>query len=95
MAKRSYNTFVVVDCGKRKPILVTSSARKANDALSVGKRVEVWNCNKLVERIYNNEKGMMIPYVSAEKEFIRNKQKTAEKTNKMRRGGTWRMAVTT
>lgn len=94
MAKRSYNTFVVMHCYWRKPVLVTSSARKALDALEEGLRVEVWNCNKLVEKIYSNEKDMMIPYVSAEKEYIRNKQKNAEKTNQMRRGGTWRAAVT-
>lgn len=42
----AYNTFVVVDCKKRTPILVTSSARKARGNLSVGYRVEVWSDNK-------------------------------------------------
>lgn len=87
MAKRGYNTFVVMNCKKRTPILVTSSARKANDALKTGTRVEVWNCNQLVEKIYGNEKRMMNPYISAEKEHHRKKQQYAEFQNRKVRVG--------
>lgn len=88
MAKKCYNTFLIMDCKNRSPILVTSSARKANDALKTGTRVEVWNCNQLVEKIYGNEKWMMNPYISAEKEHHAEKQRNAEKRN---RTGIWQM----
>jgi len=76
-----------MDCKNRSPILVTSSARKANDALKTGTRVEVWNCNQLVEKIYGNEKRMMNPYISAEKEHHRKKQQYAEFQNRKVRVG--------
>lgn len=87
MAKRCYNTFLVVNCKNRSPILVTSSARKANEALKTGTRVEVWNCNQLVEKIYGNEKWMMNPYIAAEKEHHRKKQQYAEFQNRNVRVG--------
>lgn len=86
MAKRCYNTFCVVDCRSGKILLVTSSARKARDMLRTGRRIEVWNCNERVDRIYNSmkEKHPMQPYVNAEKEYHRIKQQEA---------GIWRREV--
>ena len=86
MAKTCYNTFVVMDCKKRKPILVTSSARKAHSLLRTGTRIDVWNCNGLVETIRSNEreKMPMQPYINAEREYIGNKQKRREHLNKVR-----------
>lgn len=82
MSKRSYNTFVVVDCKKRKPVLVTSSARKAKDQLRTGIRVEVWNCNCLVETIYAHDGAFIAPYIQAEREFIGKRQRAAEARNR-------------
>ena len=39
------NTFVVVNCSTRKPVITTSSARKAYKELQTGIRIEVWNNN--------------------------------------------------
>ena len=86
MAKHGYNTFVVVDCKSRKIDLVTSSARKANDKLCKGKRVEVWNCNELVERIYSDSKYGMGTYIQAEKDYHAQKQAQREHYNRLRRG---------
>ena len=74
--RQGYNTFVVMDCRLRKPVLVTSSARKARGLLEKGIRVEVWNGNALVERIYaaGKEQNPMRPYVDAEREYIARKQ---------------------
>lgn len=86
MAK--YNTFLVIDCKKRKPILITSSARKANKLLTTGIRVEVWNDNKKVEIIYNSDRkkeNPLSPYIVFEKEYIQKKQAKAEKRNKIRK----------
>ena len=83
-----YNTFVVVDCSRRKIVLVTSSARKANSCLVKGVRVEVWNHNSLVERIYERDKrreaNPLGPYIDSEREYIRRKQKNAEQRNRRR-----------
>ena len=49
MAK--YNTFLIVST-KGKPLLVTSSARKARHELKPGVRVEVWSENK--KKVMNN-----------------------------------------
>ena len=87
MAKKCYNTFLVMDCIKRTPVLVTSSARKSTAELRTGRRVEVWNANKLVERIYAKEKHMMNPYIAAEKEHHRKKQQYAEFQNRKVRVG--------
>lgn len=87
MAKYCYNTFVVADCKSGKNILVTSSARKAADALQKGRRIEVWNVNQKVEVIYNKMPRDPFPmkdYIEAEKEHFRQKQKAAEHRNRMR-----------
>lgn len=86
MAKRVYNTFVVINCKSRAVELVTSSAKKAAKMLCVGRRVDVWNCNEIVERIHakEKEKHPMAPYISAEREYIRQKQKQAEENNRRR-----------
>ena len=86
MAKRVYNTFVVINCKSRAVELVTSSAKKAAKMLCVGRRVDVWNCNEIVERIHakEKEKNPMGPYIMAEREYIRQKQNRAEEENKRR-----------
>ena len=88
MAKRCYNTFVVVDCKNCRIITVTSSARKAASMLSKGIRIEVWNVNEKIEVIYNKmskEKNPMRPYIEAERDYIREKQQKAEIKNRCRR----------
>lgn len=81
----NYNTFVVVDCKARKIVMVTSSARRANFLLTKGIRVEVWNNNKIVEKIYEHdkirEKHPLGPYIQLERDYIRNKQANAERRN--------------
>ena len=81
----NYNTFVVVNCTTRKPVITTSSARKAYKELQTGIRIEVWNNNILVERIYERDKcrerNPMKPYIDMEREYIRKKQKLAEERN--------------
>lgn len=85
----NYNTFLVVDCNTRRPILTTSSARKARKELRTGVRVEVWNNNTLVERIYEADKRKetdpLAPYIEAEREYIRRKQAKAEARNRRRK----------
>lgn len=85
----NYNTFVVVNCNTRKPILTTSSARKANSELTVGVRVEVWNDNTRIEVIHEydkrREKYPLAPYIQQEREYIRMKQERAEQRNKKRK----------
>ena len=85
----NYNTFVVVNCNTRKPVITTSSARKAYKELQTGIRVEVWNNNILIERIYESDKrreeNPMKPYIEIEKEYIRKKQAMATLRNKRRK----------
>ena len=83
----NYNTFLVVDCNTRRPILNTSSARKAYKELKTGIRIEVWNNNILVERIYEADRANnpMSAYIRAEREYIGRKQAKAELRNKRRR----------
>ena len=81
----NYNTFVAVNTKTRKPVLVTSSARKVAKLLMPGIRIEVWNENKLVETLYTRVGSALQCYIAQEKEYIRNKQAMAEKRNKKRR----------
>lgn len=74
-----YNTFVVCDCKKRKVLLVSSSARKAAKMLQKGKRIDVWNENRLIEGIYSRQSFEMQKYISLEKQYIAKKQRRAEK----------------
>lgn len=84
-----YNTFLVVDCKTRKPILTTSSARKARKELRTGIRIEVWNNNDIVKKIYESDKRKeldpLAPYVKEEREYIRKKQAKAEARNRKRK----------
>lgn len=82
MAK--YNTFLVMST-KGKPLLVTSSARKARQLLEPGVRIEVWSQNVKAETIYTRTDYLLGKYVTAEKEYIRAKQEAAERRNRKRR----------
>lgn len=85
----NYNTFVVVNCSTRKPVITTSSARKAYGELQTGIRIEVWNDNVLIERIYESDKrresNPMQPYIDLEREYIRKKQELATLRNQRRK----------
>lgn len=83
MAK--YNTFVVQRTNNGQAVLVTSSARKAKKALSVGFRVEVWSANEKQETIHTRTSARLDKYITAEREHIRAKQEAAERRNKARR----------
>lgn len=79
----AYNTFVVIDCKKRTPTLVTSSARKVKRSLTSGFRIDVWNDNMKTAVIYHKTRNLLNPYISLEKEYIRKKQaKATERRNK-------------
>lgn len=82
MAK--YNTFLVLST-KGRPLLVTSSARKARKLLQTGIRIEVWSANSKEETIYHRTRSALEKYVAAEREYIRAKQAAAERRNKRRR----------
>lgn len=82
MAK--YNTFLVLST-KGRPLLVTSSARKARKLLQTGIRIEVWSANTRVETIYHRTRARLDRYVTAERDYIRAKQAAAERRNKRRR----------
>lgn len=82
MAK--YNTFLVITT-KGRPLLVTSSARKARQMLQTGIRVEVWSANAKVETVYHRTRFLLDKYVVAEREYIRAKQAAAEQRNKRKR----------
>ena len=85
----NYNTFIVIDCKTRKPILTTSSARKARKGLRTGFRIEVWNNNTIIEKIYESDKrnkqDPLAPYVAIEREYIARKQAQAEERNRRRK----------
>ncbi len=82
MAK--YNTFLVLST-KGRPLLVTSSARKARKLLQTGIRIEVWSANAKEETIYHRTRARLDRYVTAERDYIRAKQAAAERRNKRRR----------
>ena len=81
----NYNTFLVIDCNSRKTLLNTSSARRASKELKTGVRIEVWNNNELVTKIYEADRKPLYPYIQAEREYIRKKQAAAERRNKARK----------
>ena len=83
----SYNTFLAITTTGR-PVLVTSSARKAYQTLRVGVRVEVWSGNRRTETVYTRTRHRLDPYIEAERAYIRNKQEAAERRNRKRRAKT-------
>lgn len=83
MAK--YNTFVVIECKRNKTVLITSSARKATGELFKGRRIEVWNENERIGKVYAHKRETMKPYIEAEREYIRMKQTSAEVRNAHRK----------
>lgn len=80
-----YNTFVVQKTNNGQAVLVTSSARKVKQMLTVGLRVEVWNENQKQEVIHTRTAKKLDKYVTAERDYIRTKQARAEARNKARR----------
>lgn len=83
MAK--YNTFVVQKTNNGRTVLVTSSARKARQMLTVGHRVEVWSENRKTETVHTRTASKLTPYINIEREYIGKKQAAAERRNKARR----------
>jgi hypothetical protein len=81
----NYNTFVLIDCYSKKSLLITSSPKKVFKRMSRGMRIEVWNNNELVEKIYNYNLNNLKPYLKLEEDYIRKKQKKAEMRNKKKR----------
>lgn len=82
------NIFVVIDCKKRKPVLVTSSAKKAAETLksvNSGLKVEIWSDNAWYDVVYANSPHELDEYIRLEKEYIGRKQKKAEERNKRRK----------
>lgn len=77
--------FVVMDCEKRKPVLVCSSARKAAAALSKGKRIEAWSGDVCVERIYDQKRSGLKKYIERERVYIAQKQAHAQQRNAQRK----------
>ena len=85
MSASDYNIFVVYDCVKRKPILVTSSARKAKRSLHKGIRVDVWNVEENIARIYSQNSFLLDKYIALEKQYIARKQAYATNRNRLRK----------
>ena len=81
----NYNTFGLVDTKTRKILLITSSARKCKKAFVKGHRIEVWNGNTLINRIYNKNLAEIDKYIKLEKQHIAEKQRKAELRNKRRK----------
>lgn len=76
-----HNIFAVYNCEGRKNLLVTPSARKAKNELRTGTKIEVWDENTLVEKIYFKTSKNFEKYISKEKRYIAMKQAKAEKRN--------------
>ena len=82
MAK--YSTFLAISTAG-KPLLVTSSARKAQRMLRPGVRVEVWTENEKALTVYHKTRQLLTAYIEAERGYIRAKQQAAEERNRRRR----------
>lgn len=80
----NYNTFLVTTT-KGKPLLVTSSGKKAAAMLQPGVRVEVWNENAKREIVYARTRWEMGKYIEAERAYIGRKQALAERKNARRK----------
>lgn len=78
----NYNTFAVIESRHGKVLLITSSARKANALLGVGKRIEVWNNNEKCVSITYKTKNKLNPFLRFEKDYIKRKQEFATTYNK-------------
>ncbi len=81
----NYNTFQLVETKTNKTLLTTSSAMKVKKQLDIGLRIEVWNNNKLVKKIYKNTEIELKPYIEEERRYIARKQYKAEMRNKKKK----------
>ena len=81
----NYNTFILIDTKSRKIKLTTSSARKCKKEFIKGHRIDIWNSNILVHKIYSKNLDDIDKYIKAEKEYIARKQRKAELRNKKRK----------
>lgn len=81
----NYNTFQLYDCNARKAVLITSSIRKCMKELRTGYRVDVWNGNRLVEKIYDKNRKDADKYIAIEKEYVKNRQEVLHAKKERRR----------
>ena len=56
-------SYTVVDCNKRKTILVTKSPSKAKELLNKGIKIQVWHKNSLMQTIYKKDEWLMNSYI--------------------------------
>ena len=75
-------SFSVIDCYKRKTILVTHSAVKAKEMLHKGFKVEVWCGQRLIQAIYNKETELLNSYIEFFEEISAEKTKAKAKIEK-------------
>lgn len=90
----NYNTFNIVSTKSNKPILTTSSAVKCKREFAGGCRIDVWNENVLVEKIYKKNLFQIDKYIRIEKEYVAKKQQIAhEKKQRRRERAMLRLAI--
>jgi hypothetical protein len=75
-------SFTIIDCYKRKTVLVTHSAKKAQDTLQKGYRVEVWNGQRLLQAIYKKDKKLLDAYIEFFNELSADKVRAKMKIEK-------------
>ena len=76
---KSNISFSVIDCYKRKTILVTHSAVKAKEMLHKGFKVEVWCGQRLLQAIYAKNNDLLDSYIDFFQEVSTEKTKAKAK----------------
>lgn len=56
-------SYTVIDCYKRKPLLVTKSPSKAKELLTKGTKIEIWHKNSLLQTIYQRNEWLINSYI--------------------------------
>jgi hypothetical protein len=77
--------FAVVKIRHNGAALVTTSARKASEALTPGYRVDIWRDDRKEETIYHKDRAEMGKYIELQRRYIQAKQEAAEAKNRTRR----------
>ena len=68
------NIYLLIECQHQKTILATHSARIAMKYLVPGTRVDIWNNNHRIRKVFASDKFELLEYMKQERDYLKSKE---------------------
>lgn len=68
------NIYLLIECQHQKTILATHSAQIAMKYLVTGMRVDIWNNNHRIRKLFAPDKFELLEYMKQERDYLKSKE---------------------